>query len=1037
MDLKTTLLTIYSNIRAGRPEGCYEQLEAAKQDPAIIPTVIEIINEQSDNYFKQQASILLKNIVKHSDEELPVEAKQEMATNILQILNNPQTFEIQSLLAETIDDLNLEGTSPMFLEFAQQQLESGDESKILASILLMQIGDDTLFGETEFITNLIQAGVQLSNPVPAYELCFTFGSARCQSEMGDGEEDGADPSEAEWFPFFTTMFEQCLTAAIEAAGNESMFNKLMTAINYIVDDEDAAFVDGQLIFNHFFPLIGNSDVPTARQVAFANTINIALDKTNLTDVINESELTQSVIDQFFEMAALIYEENPGNHLELSNLDVLEDFCSSMNVNDDFIQLIIEKTTACFEEERYMPAATLSLAFCFTGKADDYSEQLDEIVPIITTVAENENQLARDCAAEAIYQFSDVFEGLLEDYLEQLATACINSFTMQEEGDISNNFIRALNELFTMSANTDPVFEGSYQFLTEMIDEVEPTIKMQVFECLVTLCSHSSESIVQEFDQIYEMMSTIISSESEETANLIPSAIDCLRTLSVSAQSQFMAHIEEYAAFLVQLIENEDSDIVVAALQAIGAAATKYPEVFLQSIDEVAPKLLELGEKDTNEKLAQETAERIERLRALEEGKTVEIEIDEDETGDEDKAQKPYMIPALALCSLCGILSKAPAEALAAYADAILERCDAQLSAVSEDALARTCRALALFAELVGKAGLNAEAYSAALIDKAVGLIKSSGSEFVVTSAVEVFESVLNFIPRAAISEESMGKIMEIVQSFLSGEATVSIRSQEEQVLEDFSKLMQNLITVFEQGAVEAIGSIIPQLMEYLTGSKALFKAFSLPILGTFVEFDGEHMEEETLTTIYITAKGLILTKNDPTAVFVINQFVSGAPAVVHADLEEISQLLFTKLAQPAKKAEQYKMFICRIASVIGEFQRVYWGDEFDPSSCVVQILQNIPSTFDESENLGLARFYVWLANKTGTQPSDEFLAAGVRTLQMSDEEIGESLIADPVFEQFKGVVGTLIQALPDQSVITTLCGGDELKAQRVISFFQQ
>ena len=346
------------------------------------------------------------------------------------------------------------------------------------------------------------------------------------------------------------------------------------------------------------------------------------------------------------------------------------------------------------------------------------------------------------------------------------------------------------------------------------------------------------------------------------------------------------YIEDYTVFLVQLIENEDSAIVIAALQAIGASATKYPEVFLQSIDEVAPKLLELGEKDTNEKLAQETAECFERIRTLEDGKTVEIEIEEDE--DEDKASKLYMITALTLCSLCGILSKATAGALAAYT--ILERCDAQLSTFSEDALAKTCRALALFAELVGKAEINVEAYPAALIDKAVGLIKSRRSEFIVTSAVEVFESVLNFIPRATISEESICKIMEIKQSFLSGEATVSIRSQEEQVLEDFSKLMQNIITAFEQGAVEAIGSIIPQLMKYLTGSKALFKALLLPILEVFVEFDVEHMEEETLTTIYITAKGLIPTKNDPTTVLLINQFVSGAPAVVHADLEEISQL---------------------------------------------------------------------------------------------------------------------------------------------------
>ena len=128
--------------------------------------------------------------------------------------------------------------------------------------------------------------------------------------------------------------------------------------------------------------------------------------------------------------------------------------------------------------------------------------------------------------------------------------------------------------------------------------------------------------------------------------------------------------------------------------------------------------------------------------------------------------------------------------------------------------------------------------------------------------------------------------------------------------------------------------------------------------------------------------------------------------------------------------------MARIASLIGEFQRVYWLDDFDPSECIVKVLQNIPCTVDESENLGLARFYVWLAAKTGLQPAEDFLAAGVRTLMLSDEEIGESLITDPVFEQFKAVVGSLIQALPNKEDILPLCGNDELKAQRVISFFQ-
>jgi hypothetical protein len=115
------------------------------------------------------------------------------------------------------------------------------------------------------------------------------------------------------------------------------------------------------------------------------------------------------------------------------------------------------------------------------------------------------------------------------------------------------------------------------------------------------------------------------------------------------------------------------------------------------------------------------------LEKHEEDKKIEVEIDLD-------GEKPYFILALSLCTLCGILSKVPKELLAQYSGLILERCDAELTAISEDFIVQTCRALALLAELVGNATLEVETYSVSLVDRASDLIKSTSSKLLVTSA---------------------------------------------------------------------------------------------------------------------------------------------------------------------------------------------------------------------------------------------------------------------------------------------------------------
>ena len=1052
MELKSALISLYGRLQNGNAEGTYEEFLQMKQHPDYIQTLLEVIQSEPNNFFKKQASISLKNIINEFSrlEESPLtnEVKEGIGNAIVQILSQEIDYQIQQLLSDAYDDLTLDGNTQLILQFAQNSLEAQNEVLITAAVLLLQTASSEIFDSLDLVMNIISAGIATQHPVPAFELGFTLGSALFRKLVEDNydEEDLPDPTEQPFYDFFHTLFEQCLTTLIENIGKPEIFQPLLIALNhtlYIEEDDIAVspFVDGELVYNHFSSLIGNEDilqqVPVETQAALAGSLNLALMNTNLADMIFESELSQTVVDQYFYLAGFIASSNLEDRLALCSIDVFEDFCPCLNIDDDYVQVVLDKAVEVIDEEEYTPAATLALAFCLEGKGDDYVDRLDEIVPLICNVAVSEHQLARDCASKAIKQFADIFEGLLDDYLEPLTEACLQSFQMQDEDDVRTDTIKALTNLFIKTSDTDSVFEQVFEYLNGLMGESTAGMKMELFSCLVSLCSHATKSITAHFDTVYEMMAGIITSEDEETTYLIPSAIECLKSMATKSPSQFMQHVEGYAGALVQMLESDDTDVLVSVLEALGSAASNYSDLFLQHLNELAPKLLSLGEQDTNAKLAEDILQIKKNQQALEENKEITIEFEMKEE-DDDSAQKPYRIPSLALCTLCSLLYKAPTEVIAEFAPQIMERLVFQSDGIVEEAIAQTFKATAMLAELVGTHGINLETYTTDFISRASGIIKnkSVNSPLAICSAVEMLEPVLSFFPRESLSDENIHTIVEIVQQFLNGTAPLSIKSNNEQVLEDYSKLIQNLITAFQQTAVENLGEIIPILMELLTSNKPLFKNFSLPIMGCFVEFDGEHMTEDVLTTIYFTAKGLILSKNDPTAVFVINEFVSGAPELLKQDLSEMLQLLTTKINQPAKKAEQYKLFISRIASVLTEFQRQYYGDEFDIAKYLSFILQNTPCIYDESENLGLIRFFVWAANKTGCQPANEFLAAGVRTLMLKDEEIGESLMTDPLFEEFKQILGSMIQALPDQSQLAEICEGDELKFQRVMSFFQ-
>ncbi|EAY06660.1 hypothetical protein TVAG_322800 [Trichomonas vaginalis G3] len=1054
-DFTRTLLSAYEAQIAGNSadiEKYYSFIEEARQNPNIIQANISILQQTTNSKIKSLAAISLSQNNSLLSEKFENEQRLQIGNQIVELIAREQDYQTQRHLGNAFETLDLDDIAPTIIDFAQNAIKAisennNQENQVLmqAALLLLRSKARELLDYLQVLKDSIELGLQLPQPITAYELAFNFGD-QCLNELYDAaaegeeapEEDGDfDPAleavkESEECTFFKTIFENTLQALQDNINNNQIFDSLYNLIMRVVGSEDPIiFVDPFLIINHFMPFIGSSEINISIQVKFANLINLTFPYVGVTESMMDSELTKSLFNNYLDLSGAIFNENPNDSLTMSEINIFDDFSEAFSQYPDFIDHVIEIHSEV--EEQHYPGLLLTYANLFENQGNDYESQIPNIVELIQILAQSDAILARDIASYAIAQIPLTFGTLLDDYIEDLTQAGLAAFQKSLEDESSPEALNSLNNLFKEVSDTDPIFVDTYSFLVSCLESVDQHLHMNIFECIVSLISHASKGVPQNYDGIKSQLFSLLETCISNNTFLIPSIVDSISNMSRHCPDRFAVDVNGFMELIFQLLDQDDNDIRVAALHFIGAMSMRYKTNFQENFPALMEKLLEMGSVDTNANLQEEVQQRI---NMMNENMTFDLE----EEDEDDNGRVKYSIlatPAIALCELAALLMNSSPEIIAEYGERMIENCSVQMSSRCADALQTGCRALACFTEVIGKYDVNAHEWSPRIIDEALKILaldqKDPISPF---SAVEVLISVVQNISAKRIGED-LSQIVNKVSNFMASKLPCCKYMEDPDLLDGFSRLLQALVTEYGNESVNHIGQLISPSLLWLTGKKPIFRQFALPVLGCFVEFDGIHMNPDDLSVVYQYALSRTMN-NDPTGVWVLNEFTTGAQEYFQQFAEEVFGVLKGKLELKPKRAESFKEFMQRVVSVIGELQRNYYGDNFEVSKeQLSKILQNMPSTIDESENFGVARFFLWLFNKYNSLVTEEFARAGIRFLMMNDDEIGDQLLTADYFPQFVSTVGQILSSFSNRDqLISDVCGEIEEKINRVNSFFQ-
>jgi hypothetical protein len=344
------------------------------------------------------------------------------------------------------------------------------------------------------------------------------------------------------------------------------------------------------------------------------------------------------------------------------------------------------------------------------------------------------------------------------------------------------------------------------------------------------------------------------------------------------------------------------------------------------------------------------------------------------------------------------------------------------------------KAMAQMCDAIEKARFGGNMISESFSSWALDILDKTPDVEIASGCFDVLGALVRGFGVASIQP----RLSDVLKKSLDGiQGHLNCQSENDQYIEELHMslevLIKGIIDSLKEDAPEVLKDYLPFLMS-LSRSKSSkqMKNFGLSILGELVEFSGSKLGHEFLRCILDCAI-VGLSKESRVAVFVLNQFTSGAPDFLKSEMNRILQICHLKLALPARKAASRQEFLENVVATVAEIRRNVLGDDFPINEFLVPCLRKMPAKCDPSLNLEMFQFFLWLAGKSGMNPIDEFTAAAVRLFALTSEEMGGLAETDEnVLERVKECLILGLGKIGDaMEFVNRICEGDGFKIERI------
>jgi hypothetical protein len=1000
------LLAIYAALRGTPDDETIAQITQFDNQlyshPSILLALLEILHH-ADPYFRQQAAIGLGRVLAN-----PGNVDQAaLAQELLDLVAAEANPLVRRNVAEVFTWLDARAIEPTVLAFAAAAAASLDDAAVHAALLVLGtdcVDLDDKADSYDVVTTLIEKGLGLG-----IEAVY-FG---CDLVRNTNPE----------LPLGSALWGFIIGRVVASLGDPKMLEMLCKVLDSQLMDEDApeypVFATAAPVFEALAPLVNSPDIDPQTQLILLIALDAALLSVPFLEAFCEDE--DGVIDlaeRYFGLSARLF--NVEDSLCLSLVDVFESISCALDDCEAYINYLFGNAEELYQRQETRPGLLLALGHALPGR-DTLRGFLNEFVAIVVQGISDPIKMVREAAARCIYELavSAELHGRIDDWAEDLVQAAITSLDSEPNDEI----LRAVAALLDEVTDTDAFFEPVYTWFMGRLQGAGQTAQQQLFPCLTALSMHSSSAVRQHFDDVFPFISSLVPSPL-----LGEHALKCLSHMSKTCSDQFAPHTLEFARIVVPLVVGDVDHDKILGLQSLYLLFQRQGSHLEELLPGLVPSLLQIGNT-----FVDIVAEVEELERALEAHGAADLELDVEE---EEADIRPCAIPAFALRLLGRISLQFPAVFRDNVA-AIIGALEKQMGSHQVDTLDASLEAMEHFAHSAEKTGTRDVA--APFAQWSLSLLDGTKDEGLASLCFAVLEAVIGCCGAEAIGEQ-LSHVFDCIVKCLNGELFCEAGAKVfvPELHQAMASTIKQLIASLRARAPTLLEPLFPILTNLASDKNEDWRNIAIELLGQFVQGCGDQFSEGFLNDVLIFA--IAGVQNDsPCAAFAINQFTLGAPSVLAEKVCDVLELFHTKLCAPRKKAQVHLEFIDNIVAAVGEIQRLILKDAFPIAEFLRPCLAAMPAKYDPDVNKEMFLFYLWLAEKTGIEPADEFAAAVIRLLGLPEHEMGDEIVESdiPVLRPVATVLGAALQKVEDpDSFVDQMCDGDAFRVERVGRWLQ-
>lgn len=968
-----------------------------------IQVLLNIYSNSQDNTERNYAAVFLKCALQSIWGQIDPDTQTRYFTSFLSVAAKESEWVIKQYMVFVIQNAMKDDYFSIVYPFIQENcLESDNASLVELGLMLaplLKIENDLSEEYRSFFLRLLEKG--LFSEIPELRIA-AFNVMLFIPKLRD-------------YPEFQEKIQLYWDQAVEIFSTQTksinLVERLAKLFTYAMHEHYFKF-DTRSLLENCLAFFTDDNTPVQFYLVIADVIHSVC--CAYPTIFFDCGILLQLFQFYLLICAKLYE--PDDELIITTSNFFANTFTEICKTPESLQLLWE---FCISNLDSLPGnfyAVCSFGATFSNYPSFYLDKLSALTELLCSCLScQSSQLLRDASAKTTNSFISYYGRDCEytpNLVEVVLDACMQNVTP--------DLLLVFTALLDTTKNSEDIFDRALPFLYHVVLEGSTDLQVAALPAIASLASGSTVKIAVNFNEIYQLIYTILVSTAENCELLKSPAVECLTHVASVTKDLFSDKVVDFCNFCIENLENEDSGLAIACYIGLEEMSQDFPKDFTPVIDIIMPVMCEKASTDFSPIY---TSAYKQNLDNGEFDPIFGLPID----------QIPQFVTSAMALRIISSIVKNNRNICPNYVLLIMHCCEIHKQSVATICKLAAAYAVGNLAEAIVSFVNSFPSISTRLGHVLLAILPEKKSEDSCEEDPPLTDddaqlTIDGFVAAAKIVEwldydslhNTLKPLLDVAKYLLkkiSSEHSYSIYTRD--IIENIYSFLYMIIISAENIAPQLLHEFMNMFVEFSNHEDVRFRSLAARFFGDIISVapndEEQTIDDEFKQTALEFAVNLANQESDVNAFSCIKAFGKKEPQLAIQFADQVYQICIEKLNLPLIKTETFLLMRDHCVGAFVTYAMNVFKDRLNLSECLSPLLAALPLVLDFSEQDQVAEFLIWAYQQVDQQYYSLFLSPLIMLFGNPPNIMVQLQLSDNLRNQLLDILKGLLQMTENSS----------------------